>query len=59
MEDMLWIEDIVKSTPTLPFLSNFRIDMTSFGDPHKVVGRKNAFSAFSKCTKIELNLKVG
>jgi hypothetical protein len=47
MEDMLWIEDIVKSTPTLPFLSNFRIDMTSFGDPHKVVGRKNAFSAFS------------
>jgi hypothetical protein len=46
MEDMLWIEDIVKSTPTLPFLTNFRIDMASFVNPLKVVGRKSAFSAF-------------
>jgi hypothetical protein len=46
MEDMIWLEDILKSTPALPFLTNFRIDMASFVNPHKVVGRKNAFSAF-------------
>jgi hypothetical protein len=47
MEDMLWIEDIVKSTPSFPFWMTLKIDMASFVDPHKVVGKKNAFSAFS------------
>jgi hypothetical protein len=30
MEIMLWIEDIVKSTPTPPFFTNFEIGMTDF-----------------------------
>jgi hypothetical protein len=46
MEGMIWTEDILKSTPALPFLTNFRIDMANFVNPHKVVGRNNAFSAF-------------
>ncbi len=44
MEDMLWMEDIVESTPISPFLINFRVHMTSFVDSHKVVVKKNAFS---------------
>jgi hypothetical protein len=44
MKDMLWIEDIVKSTPTPPFWTNFRVGMTSFVDPLVVV--RNAFLAF-------------
>jgi len=30
MENMLSIEDIVKSTPTPPFFTNFKVGMTSF-----------------------------
>jgi hypothetical protein len=45
MEDMLWIENIVEGTPIPPFLTNSKIDMTSFVDPHKAVA-KSAFSAF-------------
>jgi hypothetical protein len=50
MKDMLWIEDIVESTPTPPFLTNSRGGnsrggMAGFVDPHKVVVR-NAFLAF-------------
>ncbi len=45
MEDMLWIEDIVESTLTPPFLTNSRVDMANFVDLHKVVD-KNAFSIF-------------
>jgi hypothetical protein len=37
MEDMLWIEDSVESTSTLPFLTNSRVDMVSFVDLHKVL----------------------
>jgi len=46
MEDMLWIEDIVESTQTPPYLTNSKIDMVSFVNPHKAVARKNVFSAF-------------
>jgi hypothetical protein len=42
---MLWIEDIVESTPTLPFWTNSRVGMASFVDPHKVVVG-SAFLAF-------------
>jgi hypothetical protein len=45
IENMLWIEHIVESTPTLPFLTNFRIDMVDFLDLHKVVARRSAFLA--------------
>ncbi len=43
---MLWIEDIVANTITLPFFTNFRVDMISFVNPHKVVSRRSAFSTF-------------
>ncbi len=43
---MLWIEDNVKSTPALPFLINFRVDMVNFMDPYKIIARKSAFSSF-------------
>jgi hypothetical protein len=43
---MLWIDDIVESTSAPPFLTNSRIDMASFVDPHKVVARRNVFSTF-------------
>jgi hypothetical protein len=46
MKDMLWIEDIVESTSTSPFLTNSRVDMVGFVDLHKVVARRSAFSAF-------------
>ncbi len=42
---MLWIEGIVESTPSLPFLINSKVDMAKFMDPRKVVARKNAFKA--------------
>jgi hypothetical protein len=34
MENMLWIVDIVASPP---FLTNSRIDMVGFVDPHNVI----------------------
>jgi hypothetical protein len=40
MEDRLWIEDIVVA------FHQFRFDMVSFMDLHKVVVRRNAFSIF-------------
>jgi hypothetical protein len=46
MEDMLWIEDIVDNTSIPPFLVYYRVDMVDFVNIHKVVARKNAFSAF-------------
>ncbi len=55
MEDMLWIEDIVESTSTSLFLTNSKVDMVGFVDLHKVVARKNAFSAFpSEWNGVEL-----
>jgi hypothetical protein len=44
MENMLSIEDIVKSIPTPPFLTNSRIDMVGFVDPHKVLAKQNMHS---------------
>jgi hypothetical protein len=54
MENMLWIEDIVKNTPTPPFLTNFRIDMIDYVDLHKAVIRRSAFLAF-QVHEMELN----
>jgi hypothetical protein len=44
MENMLWIEDIVKSILAPPFLTNFRIDMVGFVDAHKVVAKQSMHS---------------
>jgi hypothetical protein len=41
MEDMLWIENFVETTPTPPFITNFRVDIIGFMSAHKV----NVFSA--------------
>jgi hypothetical protein len=41
MENMLWIEDIVKSIPAPPFLTNFRIDMASYVNPHEIVAKQS------------------
>ncbi len=38
---MLLIEDIVESTQTPLFLTNFEVSIASFVDPHKVVLRRN------------------
>jgi hypothetical protein len=46
MEDMLWIEDIVGSTPSLPILTNPRADMVGFMDIHKMVAKRNVFLTF-------------
>ncbi len=43
MEGMLLIEDIVQSTPSLPFLTHSKVDMVDFVNPHKVIAKKNAF----------------
>jgi hypothetical protein len=43
--DMVWIVDILGNTRALPFLTNCRVGMVGFVNPHKVVARKNAFSA--------------
>jgi hypothetical protein len=40
MEDMQWIEDVVQSTRTPLFLTNFKLDIASFVDPCKVVVKK-------------------
>ncbi len=38
--------DIVESTLTPPLFINSRVDMASFVKPHKVIAKRNAFSAF-------------
>jgi hypothetical protein len=43
MENMLWIEEIAESKPAPQFLTNSRIDIAGFVNPHKVVVRGNAF----------------
>jgi hypothetical protein len=37
MENMLWIEEIAESKPAPQFLTNSRIDIAGFVNPHKVV----------------------
>jgi hypothetical protein len=58
MEDMLWIEDIVEGTPTPQFFTNFKVGMLGFVNLHKVVARRNAFSAFPSAQN-EGELKSG
>jgi hypothetical protein len=41
------IEDIVESTPALPYLTNFRVDMAGIVNSHNVITRRNVFSTFS------------
>jgi hypothetical protein len=42
---MLWIENIVESNSTSPFFTNYRFNMASFVNLHKVVAR-SSFSTF-------------
>jgi hypothetical protein len=58
MEGRLWIEDIVKSTPALPFLINSRVDMVNFMDPYKMIARKSAFSSFPSALNEGENKKI-
>jgi len=58
IEDMLWIEDIVKNTLIPLFFINSRVDMDDFVDPHKVNARMNAFSAFSSAQNESENRKL-
>jgi len=44
MENILWIENIVESTSTLPFLTNSGVDMAGFVHSHEVIARRSAFS---------------
>jgi hypothetical protein len=46
IENMLWIENIVKSTPFSPFLTNSRVDMIGCVNHHNVTVR-SAFSALA------------
>jgi hypothetical protein len=46
MEEMIGIEDIVESTQAPSFLTNSRVDMVGFVNPHKVVVKSSAFSTF-------------
>ncbi len=41
--NMLWIEEIAESKPAPQFLTNSRIDIAGFVNPHKVVVSDNAF----------------
>jgi hypothetical protein len=45
IEEMLCIKDIIESTQAPSFLTNYKIDMANFVDPHKVVVRRSAFLA--------------
>ncbi len=57
MENLLWIEGIVESTPALPFFINSKVDMASFVDPCKVVAKKNAFKALPSAWNGDENRK--
>ncbi len=41
---MLWFGDIDKSTSTLPFLTNSKVNMAGFINLHKLAPIKSAFS---------------
>jgi hypothetical protein len=58
MEDVLWIKEIVDSTPTPPFLTNSKVDMINFMDFHKVLLEGVHFQPF-QAHEMELNWKVG
>jgi hypothetical protein len=44
MKDMLWIEEIVESILAPLFLTNSRIDMAGYVDPHKIVAKQSMHS---------------
>jgi hypothetical protein len=50
---MLWIENIVESTLTLPFLTNSKVGIASFVDPHKVVARSAILAFPSAWNEVE------
>jgi hypothetical protein len=56
--EKLWIEDIVKSIVGHPFLTNFRVDMTSFVNSHMMLSRRSDFKPL-QVHKMKLNQKVG
>ncbi len=43
---MLWIENIIETTPTPLIFTNFRVDIIGFVSAHKVIVKRNVFSAF-------------
>jgi len=45
MENVLWIENIVETTPTPLFFTNFRVDIIGFMSAHKLIAKRNVFSA--------------
>ncbi len=45
MEVVLWIENIVETTSTPPFFTNFRVDIIGFVSAHKLIVKRNVFSA--------------
>ncbi len=45
--EKLWIEVIVESIIGHPFLTNFRVDMTSFVNFHMMIFKRSAFKAFA------------
>ncbi len=47
MENILWIEDIVESTPITSFFSTSSVNMVGFVNPHKVVVQRIAFLTFA------------
>jgi hypothetical protein len=47
MEDILWIEDIVKITHITPFFNTTNVGMVGFVDPHKVLSLRSAFPMFA------------
>jgi hypothetical protein len=58
LEDMLWIKEIVESTPTPPFLTNSKVDMVGLVQLHKVVAT-SAFLVFSSAQNgVELEGEV-
>ncbi len=55
---MLWIEHIIESTPALPSWTNFKVGMTSFVNPHKVVARKRIHLKLFQVHKMKVKWKV-
>ncbi len=56
MENMLWIEEIVESKPAPQILTNSRIDIAGFVNPHEVIVSGNAFFVV-QVHQIQVNLK--
>jgi hypothetical protein len=46
IEDMIWIEDIVKNTLAPTFFTNSRIDMVCFVDPYNLAAKRSRLLTF-------------